>query len=110
MDVSWDEAGFRELVKGPIMADLRMRAIRVETAAKQYATGRPGPNVKTGRLRQSITWQEGEDSTSPYVDIGSNVTYAIYVEEGHNVVRGGRVVGRAPAYPYLRPALSAANT
>jgi phage gpG-like protein len=84
----------------PIAADLSRRAIRVESAAKQNATGRPGPNVRTGRLRGSITWRLGADLRGPYADIGSNVLYAPYVELG---------TSRMPAYPFLRPALEMAR-
>ena len=95
-----NEAGFRKLISGPITADLARRAIRVESAAKQNASGRPGPNVRTGRLRGSITWRVGEDTAGPYADVGSNVHYAVFVELGTSV---------APAYPFLRPALEAAR-
>lgn len=112
MQFEWDSAAFQELLNGPILNDLVSRAIRVEAAAKQNATDRPGPRVVTGRLRGSITWQTGQSTSegAPYVDIGSNVTYAPYVELGHNVVRNGVVVGYAQPRPYLVPALQAART
>lgn len=99
-EFKWHEAGLHELLNGPVMADLVKRAIRVETSAKEHATGRPGPNVRTGRLRGSITWRPGSDGDGPYVDIGSAVLYAPFVEFG---------TSRMPAYPYLRPALEAAR-
>jgi phage gpG-like protein len=86
---------------GPIAQDIVKRAIRVESSAKEHATGRPGPNVRTGRLRGSITWRLGQDGEGVYADIGSAVHYAPYVELG---------TSRMPAYPYLRPALEAART
>lgn len=107
MQFSWDDGAYQELLNGPVMDDLIARAIRVEAAAKQNATGRPGPNVRTGRLRGSITWVAGKADV-PYVDIGTSVQYGPMVELGHNVVRGGVVVGHAPPRPYLVPALSAA--
>lgn len=105
-------AELNRLLTGPsggVYTDLARRAIRVQNSAKQHATGRPGPRVRTGRLRGSITYRLGEDGQGPYADVGTNVEYAVYVELGHNVVRRGRVVGRAPAYPFLRPALAAAR-
>lgn len=96
----FNEAGLRVLLTGPVSQDLVRRAIRVEASAKQHATGRPGPNVRTGRLRGSITWRLGEDPVSPYADVGTAVHYAPFVELG---------TSRAPAYPYLRPALEAAR-
>lgn len=97
----FNAAGLSELVKGPVQRDLVRRAIRVERSAKQYATGTGGgPNVRTGRLRNSITWRLGNDAT-PYVDIGSAVHYAPFVELG---------TSRMSARPFLRPALEAART
>lgn len=97
---AFNEAGMVALLRGGVMPDLARRAMLVEAAAKHNASGRPGPNVITGRLRGSITWHPGEDAISPFVDIGSNVFYAPFVELG---------TSRAPAYPFLRPALEAAR-
>lgn len=99
----WEQAALNELLEGPSGAvgrDLIKRAVRVESAAKHNATGRPGPNVITGRLRGSITWRLGSDALGLYADVGSAVLYAPFVELG---------TSRAPAYPFLRPALSAAT-
>lgn len=99
----FNEGNLQRLLKGrsgPVGRDLVRRAIRVEGAAKRNATSRPGPKVRTGRLRGSITWRLGEDAQGLYVDIGSAVVYAPYVELG---------TSRMPAYPFLRPALSAAG-
>lgn len=98
----WNEAELKRLLKGPngeVAQDLTRRAIRVEAAAKANATQRPGPQVRTGRLRGSITWRLGEDSEGLYADVGSAVLYAPYLEYGTT---------RMPAYPFLRPALEAA--
>lgn len=116
-----------KLVQGPIMTNLVKRALRVEAAAKGFASGRGGgPQVRTGRLRGSITWRPGVDAVSPYVDIGTNVFYAPFVEEGHKntphvypiMTAGGNFTGQfgvvssrpTPAYPFLKPALAAAYT
>lgn len=95
------EANLQLLLRGrsgPVARDLTRRAIKVEGAAKRNATQRPGPKVRTGRLRGSITWRLGEDARGLYADIGSAVLYAPYVELG---------TSRMPAYPFLLPALSA---
>lgn len=92
---------------GAVAKDLGRRAIRIESVAKQNATGRPGPKVVTGRLRISITWRLGVDALGVYADIGSAVVYARRIELGFT---GTDSLGRfynQPAYPYLRPALSA---
>ncbi len=101
------EHNLTELLNGPVMRNLVRRGIRVEAAAKRIATGAPpgapghGPGVRTGRLRASITWRPGHDSFSPYVDVGSAVFYAPFVELG---------TSRMAARPFLRPALEAART
>lgn len=98
-EFEWHRAELEKLLSGAtggVARDLARRAIAVESSAKQHATGRPGPNVITGRLRGSITWQLGHDFRGVYADVGSNVHYAPFVELG---------TSRAPAYPYLRPAL-----
>lgn len=107
-----DEAALKahlEGPQGPVMGDLAKRAIRVQNSAKLHATDRPGPRVRTGRLRGSITWRLGHDARGPFADVGTNVHYAPFVENGHDIVRGGRVVGHARAYPFMRPALEAAR-
>lgn len=88
------------LHSSPVALDLSVRAIRVESQAKVYATGIDGgPNVRTGRLRGSITWRLNEDAESVYVDVGSAVEYAVYLEKG---------TSRMAARPFLTPALAAA--
>lgn len=96
----FNEAGMIALLTGSDMArDLARRAIRVESKAKVYATGVDGgPNVRTGRLRGSITWRLGKDSEGLYADVGTAVEYAPYVEMG---------TSRMAARPFLRPALNA---
>ena len=117
----WDELALQIYFRSPYNAvarDLARRAINVESQAKLNASGRPGPNVITGRLRSSISWRFGEDALGLYVDIGSAVEYAAYVELGHeNSAHGYRArdgsygyVSDRPTrpYPFLKPALAAA--
>lgn len=100
----FDTAALEALLTSPdggIAADLLRRAIRVESAAKNYATGNAGgPHVRSGRLRSSISHRLGKDAEGLYADIGSNVEYAGFVELGTR---------RSRPYPYLRPALAAAT-
>lgn len=65
--------------------------LRVQNAAREFCP------VQTGRLRSSIQSVPGKDTQGPYVDVGTNVEYAPYVEFG---------TSRQPAQPYLRPALA----
>lgn len=96
-DLIFNEGEVRRLLRGrdgPVARDLARRAVRVETQAKLNASGRPGPNVRSGRLRGSISWTLGEDTRGLFAAVGTNVEYAAYVEA---------------LYPYLKPALSAAE-
>lgn len=86
---------------GPVARMLARKAIAVESQAKVNASGRPGPNVQTGRLRSSIHWRLAQDSRYGIVaQVIANTEYAAYVELGTD---------RSPPYPYLRPALRAAR-
>ena len=96
-------AGLRALLRsnqGPVARDLLRRGLAVESQAKVNASGRPGPNVDTGRLRSSIRTSLLDTPRGPVCIVGAYTSYAAYVELGTD---------RAPAYPYLRPALSAAQ-
>lgn len=99
-DLVWNTAALHHaLNSGGVAGDLLRRGIRVEAAAKNFATGHNGgPRVRTDRLRSSITHELGQDAISIYIDVGSNVEYAGFVELGTR---------RNRPYPYLRPALPA---
>lgn len=60
------------------------------------APGRP-PAVDTGRLRASYAWRTGKDAGGPFVEVGSNVEYAPFLEFGTR---------RMAARPHLRPAVN----
>lgn len=102
-------------------------AINASGQAKANATGRPGPNVVTGRLRSSIAGQvRGGSVGEMHVAVGTNVVYAPVIEMGGTIsVRAhqrtitqawGRPIKpkritvsehtvRRRAYPFLRPAV-----
>ena len=103
----WHAAEYEVMLKTDVMRDLIRRGIIVQrlaiSAQGQVAPPSPpghAPAVRTGTLRRSITWKPGIDGVSPYVDIGSNVLYAPYVELG---------TSRMAARPFLRPALEGAR-
>jgi hypothetical protein len=83
---------------GPIGLWLEAAVIRVESQAKVNASGRPGPRVRTGRLRSGIFPSVGLDQRGLVGRVTSPVFYSGYVETGTT---------RSRPYPYLRPALSA---
>ncbi len=90
-----DEGALQALYRsGEVGAELQRRANSVEAAAKGFCP------VDTGRLRSSITTALGEDGEGLYADIGTDVSYGIFVEFGTR---------RAAAQPFLRPALDAAG-
>ena len=86
--------------------------LKIERQAKINATGRPGPNVQTDRLRSSITSRIDAYEIPTWGLVGTNVYYAPFVEFGHSQKPGryvpaiGKrlVADRVPAYPYLMPA------
>lgn len=99
-NVDVDASGF--------LADLKeeYRRLRLETEQDLYRLGvgvhRRARNlcpVDTGRLRSSIAYRAGRDSKGPFVDVGTNVSYAAFVEFGTR---------RQRPQPYLRPALAEA--
>lgn len=115
--------------QGPVARDLLRRGQRVEDQAKVNASGRPGPNVQTGRLRSSIHKRLVKDTRGLACEIGTPVSYARYVEFGTtpSVIlprtkqalywKGARhpvayvIHPGNRAYPFLIPALqSAAGT
>lgn len=97
MDVL-NQRAFTDALQGAFRAmklrtegDLVTLGLRVQNRARQLAP------VDTGRLRSSITSSGLQrDSRGAYVEVGTNVFYAGFVEFGTR---------RMPAQPYLRPAL-----
>lgn len=62
------------------------------------APGEP-PAVDTGQLRNSISAESGEDDIGPYVDIGSNLEKAGYLEFGTSDM---------DPRPFMRPSVETA--
>lgn len=60
------------------------------------APGQP-PAVDTGRLRSSYTWKVGEDPQGAYVEVGTSVRYAPWLEFGTRRMR---------PRPHVRPAIN----
>lgn len=74
------------------------RAVTVKTRGFHVASapGQP-PAVDTGRLRSSYTWQLGQDRKGPFVEVGTNVKYAPWLEFGTRKMK---------PRPHLRPAIN----
>jgi hypothetical protein len=81
---------------------IAVTGLAVERQAKVNASGRPGPNVRTGNLRRSITTSSVQKGfTNLYsVNISATMVYARAVELGHPRWKPG------VKYPYLGPAAS----
>lgn len=81
-----NESGLRDILTsahGPVMKTLARIGVTFESISKEYASGENGgPNVDTGNLRSSITYELGVDSEGAYVECGTNVEYAIFLELG----------------------------
>lgn len=125
--LEFDREDVITLLRGPVVAkDLERRAINVETLAKHNASGRPGPNVDTGRLRASITHSIETGGEGIKAVVSADVEYASFVELGTDphIIRprvkealfwpGAQypvAIVHHPgskAYPFLKPALAAA--
>jgi hypothetical protein len=87
-------------------------AATVESAAKQNASGRPGPNVITGTLRRSIT----HDPITPYgaggwqTQVGPTVIYGRRVELGFSGADSRGRTFNQPGYPYFGTAVAATQS
>ena len=81
---------------------IAMTGLAVERQTKVNASGRPGPNVRTGNLRRSITTSSVQKGfTNLYsVNVSATMIYARAVELGHPRWKPG------VKYPYLGPAAS----
>jgi len=85
-------------------------AMIIERQMKQNATGRPGPKVRSNRLRSSIAT---EVKTPHLARVAPNVFYAPFVEFGHRQTPGQfvpplkrrLVADFAPAYPFVEPTI-----
>lgn len=95
--VDLDDAAFRKALPGAIAnislrteRDLLRLGLMIQNEARKLAP------VDTGRLRSSIMAVPGTDGRGPYVNVGSNLDYAPYVEYG---------TASSAAQPYMRPAL-----
>lgn len=74
--------------------DLVRVGLRVQAAARALCP------VDTGRLRSSIVMRRGRDGTGFYVEVGTSVEYAPFVEFGTSRMR---------AQPFLTPAIAQAT-
>ena len=101
----------RHAVTGEMLMDAaEAGGFVVEGHAKVNAgSGRPGLNIKTGALVNSIKVDKGKKSkTHADVNIGTNIIYARIHELGGIIKRAfGRegFIVHMPARPYLRPAM-----
>ena len=85
---------------------ITLSGLAIERQAKQNASGRPGPNVRTGNLRRSITTGNGKKGFdgSYTVDVAATMVYARAVEFGLGPNKANRGWPPGVKYPYLGPA------
>lgn len=89
-------AGLKRAVAGlklETTADLHRLGLRAVRNMQQLCP------VDTGRLRASIGMTAGQDARGPYIDVGTNVDYALPVEYG---------TSHMDAQPFARPGLAEA--
>ena len=96
-------AGFnttQDKLENAVQDAIAMAGARVESQAEKNASGRPGPNVRTGNLRRSITSSKVNTGFSGLysVDVSATMVYARAVELGNPRWKSG------VKYPYLGPA------
>lgn len=98
-----------ELDSGAFMASLKRHLAHLEVKTEDdlvrvglrvQARARALCPVDSGRLRSSIVMTKGRDGTGFYVEIGTNVNYAAFVEFGTSKMR---------ARPFLIPAVAEAS-
>lgn len=77
--------------------ELARSAINITNDAKRYASGRPGPNVVTGFLRNSIQVAEYPTTNNLEAKVIVNAEYGKYVEYGTR---------RSRPYPFFNPAVA----
>ena len=81
-------------IEGAIPAALEAVGQFVEGEAALELENDPR-RVDTGRLRGSITHRMGTDGGEPYVAVGTNVEYAVYVHEGTRKMAPNRFLKNA---------------
>lgn len=101
-------AGFdktEDKVEQAVQYAVTLAGLAVERQAKLNASGRPGPNVRTGNLRRSITTQSMPKGFGTYTaEVRATMVYARAVEFGHPRWKPG------VKYPYLGPAAEKLST
>lgn len=98
--ISLDASGFmRDLAAHLKKLEIDTEDQLVKVGLQVQSKARSLCPVDTGRLRSSIIMTKGRDGQGFYVEIGTNVSYAAFVEFG---------TSRAAAQPYLLPAVALA--
>jgi hypothetical protein len=99
-----DAAAIRKLTEDvgqPVGLMMHRIGVKFVSRARYYASGNDGgPNVDTGTFRSSLDYDVGRDEQGLYVDCGSNVEYAPFLELGTRYMA---------ARPSIRPAAREAS-
>jgi hypothetical protein len=93
--------GFDKLEKNVEVAAehaIAMAGLAIERQAKVNASGRPGPNVRTGDLRRNIRTEVRYGFGTYLATVGAYMEYSRAVELGSPLWKSG------VKYPYLGPA------
>lgn len=100
MEVKIDSTELRKMLQEATKKQLTLQAIKVQTAARQNCP------VDNGTLRRSISYViTGTSPESMVARVGSNVEYALYVEEGTGIYgpKRKRIVPRTKEFLRFMP-------
>lgn len=104
-EIAADLAALAEAVPSEAAKIVAEHGAKLLAAAKQGASGRPGPNVITGTLRRSIGLQVTHSRDEATASVGTNAAQARRLEFGfYGMDSLGRRYNQPP-YPFLGPAL-----
>lgn len=99
--ITLDSSAFmRSLIAHVAQMEVETEDALVRVGLQVQSKARSLCPVDTGRLRASIIMTKGRDGQGFYVQIGTNVSYARFVEFGTSTQR---------AQPFLTPALAVAS-
>lgn len=80
-----------------------LKALSKETA-KEITANVAKAGIKDRRKKYAKAWQSTEEHGRFYVHNKTEYRLAHLLEKGHPIVRNGVVVGRAKAFPHIKPA------
>jgi hypothetical protein len=107
------DGGYDRLVQsrlGPVGQDLQRRGLRVVRRMKENVSGRPGPNIRTRNLYESIGFLAfGLDGQGLFADIGAQPHRTIRRGWNYPLILEGKIGDGRGVYPWAARSLDAAR-